>query len=128
MVNKSANNTNIFVVENYDYDTFKKIATSKQFIDNFEGKIWHTNSTQKLKTNFSKISKGAIKFDFTKPFEFYDYYTLEKKIKERTELFEEINWQTVNQIQFQSAKELHLWEVWLEQIKYIDLRFVEAVL
>jgi len=121
---KAANN-NIYEVAKYDCKTFKQIATSKEFIAHFKDKIWNTNSSDKLKTESNRISKGAIQFDFKQDFDFYDFYTLEAKIKERTELFESINWKIINQTQYQSAKQLHLWEIWLEQIKYIDLVFVE---
>jgi hypothetical protein len=110
-------------IEYYDYPTFKKIATSSEFVQEFKGKKWETNSTKHLKKN--KIYEGAIQFDFNKDFEFYDYYTLEAKIKERTDLFEAIDWKITNQLQYQSSQELYLWEIWLEQISFIDLQFAE---
>ncbi len=121
---KAANN-NIYEVAKYDYKTFKQIATSKEFITHFKDKVWNTNSSDKLKIESSRISKGAIQFDFKQDFEFYDYFKLKAKIKERTELFESINWKIINQLQYQSSKQLYLWEIWLEQIEYIDLVFVE---
>jgi len=110
-------------IENYDYLTFLKIATSSEFAQEFKGKRWETNSTKHLKKN--KIYEGAIQFNLKKDFEFYDYYTLEAKIKERTKLFEAIDWKITNQLQYQSSQELYLWEIWLEQICFIDLQFAE---
>jgi hypothetical protein len=122
---KKAVNNNIYEIKNYDYDTFKKIATGTEFVEHFKNKVWNTTSSIKLKTDSSRISKGAIKFDFNKDFDFYNFYNLEAKIEERTKLFESINWKITNQTHYQSSKELNLWEIWLEQIKYIDLVFVE---
>ena len=123
MKHKPINNTIHQIKDYYNQEDFKKIASSTEFYKHFEDRIWETNSSKKL--NKKDLVKGAVKFDFSKDFDFYNSKNLEKEIKKRTELFESIDWKITNQTQYYSAKELYLWEIWLEQVKYIESVFAK---
>ena len=72
--NNSIYKDSSFTIEKYDYNTFKKIAVSDVFVDEFKNKVWDTYSKQHLKidekSELLKLFKGALKFDYDKPFEF----------------------------------------------------------
>ena len=114
-------NNNTFIIEKYDLKTFKNIAKSDLFINHFKDKVWDTNVSKHL--DFIKPKKGAIKFDYSYGFDFFNYDNLKADIKKRTESFEKINWKPRGSLQYYSAKELHLWEIWLEQVEFIDSIF-----
>ena len=114
-------------IEKYDYETFQDISKSVEFIQKFKGREWNTNAYNKF--SHLELRKNAQKFDFInhKQFEFWQFNNLKEIVKNRTKKFEEINWVVSTSLHYYSSKELYQFEIWLEQIEWIDEQFSKNV-